>query len=62
MRLCAAGHEPIVHDGAVLGPRDNCPLCVTNLSLARALAEVSRLYALVEALQTRAVIPTGRIR
>ena len=43
MRLCASGHEAIVHDGAVLGPRDDCPLCAANQSLAETLAEVSRL-------------------
>ena len=62
MRLCASGHEAIIHDGAVLGPRDDCPLCAANQSLADALAEVSRLSGRVEELETRTIILTGRIR
>ena len=58
MLICASAHEEIVY----IGRPTACPLCDANDSLAKALAEVSRLSGRVKELETRTIILTGRIR
>lgn len=66
MRICSGGPVLTIRDGwdheEIVFEDEPCPLCVAKRGLAKALAEVSRLGGQVEALQTRAVILTGRIR